>query len=135
MNKVVKIIGVIAIVIIVPKTIMKVMGPKQPTPNSEIAFFVKETNAQLPKSIGPGVILSKVESDGKVVRYFYVLSEASGFVPSQKDKYEANLLSIACGPAKVILKHGATIAYHTQYSGSSSGEGSFETLVKLSQCP
>ncbi|GAA0723792.1 hypothetical protein [Dokdonella soli] len=133
MGKVFKIIGVVLILILVPKIIMKVMGPKESGPNSQIDSMVKEINANLPKDLGSGATLTKADFDGRALRYFYTLDTRSGFTIDQKDKYEGNLRNIACGSMKPVLDQGFNVDFQTTYSESGTPK-SFDTSIQPSKC-
>jgi uncharacterized membrane protein len=136
MSKFLKIVGVVAILVIVPRIIMTLMAPEGSGSDSksQIVSMVKEMNSALPKDLGAGTTLSKVDFDGNTVKYFYVLDASSSFAISQKGNYESNLLNLACGTMKEILKQGVSITFNTTYVDSGASN-TFETVIAPGRCP
>jgi len=134
-NRVFKIIAALAIIIIVPKAITKLMLPKQKPASELIVTMVKDINAQLPRDLGSGTTLTKVDFDGSTVHYFYTLSGVSAqLAATQEDTVKRNMKTFACAdPAREILRQGFAMTFTTSYT-EGRVQQSFDTRVEPGQC-
>lgn len=134
MSKILKVIGVLAILFLMPKLIQKLVGPRSANASESIARSVSEMNAKLPQAVGAGTTLTRAEFDGAAVRYFYTLGPGSGFDAAKKDQYEGNMVSFVCGGyMKEVLNKGVAVVFHTTYTVSGV-EQSFDTEVRPGRC-
>jgi hypothetical protein len=136
MNRFLKIVAALAILYFVPKIIQHVMLPRPGTiGNDQVVTMVKEINSKLPKSLGSGTTLRKVEYQASSgLEFFYMLDESAHFDISQKDRVAGGFTTFVCqGPMKEFVKQGIAITFHTTYPDSGETK-SFDTPVHAGQC-
>ncbi len=124
MNKFLKIAGVVAIIILVPKLIMKVMGPKNgPMSNSEtmqvLAKQAAEMNSKGPQRIDPQTTLTRVEVDGAKYRVHYTMDASAGMSEDKREIYqEAAKRQVCAMPIKDLSKSGVIFEYVYTYGNA-----------------
>jgi hypothetical protein len=113
LNRLVKYLLAIVIVIAVPKLIQKLMfGSKTADPSAAITQLAKDVNATLPKKIDAVTTLTKVELDGSIYRIHYQLDPAQKLDVARKDTYTAAAVAQICGSnMKMMLDNQITIEY------------------------
>lgn len=135
MGKLLKIVGVIAVLLIVPKIVSNVMGMDEKSQTKkQMMKLVSDVSSNLPKEVGPGVTLTGVEFENNVFRNNYTLEEAAHFDLSQKAKYETNALELVClGAIKEFSKKGVIFEYRYKYTDT-GGVKTFDIAVPPSDC-
>ena len=113
MQKLLKIVAVIAILIVVPKIIQKVMFSESKSDVSkQMEKIVNEANKDLPKKIDAVTTLTKAEFDGGVYRVNYTMDPGINIDPSKKDLFKSVAVKQICaGDMKTMLEKNVTIEY------------------------
>jgi hypothetical protein len=135
MNRVVKIVLAIAILIIVPKVIQRVMiGSPKDKALAALRETIKEVSPTLPKKIDSVTTLTKVEASGDTYKVYYTMDPSVQFDASKKGSVEQNAKQQICGSSKRILAdNGITIEYVYTFSAPSRQEN-MSVVVPSGSC-
>jgi hypothetical protein len=135
MNRVVKIVLAIAILIIVPKFIQRVaFGTPKDKALAALRETVKEVSPTLPKKIDAVTTLTKVEASGDTYRVYYTMDPSVPYEPSKKGAVEQNAKHLICGSEKKVLAdNGINIEYLYTFSGP-SGDEKMSVVVPAGSC-
>ena len=136
MNRAVKIILAIVIVIAVPKVIRAIFfGSRASSPAEAVAQLAQEMNAGLPKKIDAVTTLTKVELDGSVYRIHYTMDPGVVVDPSQRDTYTAVAIKKICSSnMRMILDNQMSIEYLYTFSAAGGSEQELAIPVPLGSC-
>lgn len=124
MNKLVKIGLAVAIILVVPKLIAKVMLPsKAGMTNTEIMAVLEkqaaEINSKTPQRIDPVTTMTKVEVDGAKYRVHYTMDAAAGVSEDKRSVYqEAAKRQVCSMPVKGLASSGVTFEYVYTYGNA-----------------
>lgn len=135
MASVIKIIGVLVILAVSSKIVMKVLESQQAArEKQEIADLVRATNTGLPKEVAPGLSMTKLEIGAGVFRAYYKILPDANFDPDRIGKYDENAIAQACsGPLRELSKRGFTIDFRFNYQIDGSDKN-FSLAVPPSKC-
>jgi hypothetical protein len=135
MNRVVKIVLAIAILIIVPKFIQKVaFGSPHDKALAVLRDTVKEVSPTLPKKIDSVTTLTKVEASGNTYRIYYTMDPSVQLEASKKSSVEQSAKQQLCGSSKrVLIDNGITVEYVYTFSAP-SGEEKMSVVVPSGSC-
>ncbi|MFZ6871424.1 hypothetical protein ACO0LF_05070 [Undibacterium sp. Di27W] len=135
MSKVVKVIGVIAILIFVPKIVQKVMF-RENVDQLMIAATAK-ANQELPKKIDNVTTATKVEYDpgSKTYRINYTMDQGFNIDPGKHDFFKSTAISQICGgPMKIMLDKKVTVEYLYTYSPDGRADQTMRIAVPPNSC-
>lgn len=134
MNRTVKIIAAIVIVLAIPAVIQKVMFGSKSDPGKVLTKLADETNAGLPRKIDAVTTLTRVEYDQKVWRIHYAMDRGAAIDPGQIDKYRSFAAKQICaGEMKTMLENKITIEYLYTYTDS-GGEQKLKVSIPPGSC-
>lgn len=137
MNKGLKILGVIAILILGPKLVTKIMAPDQPplerVSDATLQGVVASMNAELPKDLGGGTTIEKVSFADKAFRFHYTHAPSSPFRIEDKAAYESRMVTTACTSMKIYFQQGLNVEYETTYTDQGVVK-QFVTTIQRAQC-
>ena len=135
MNRVVKIVLAIAILVIVPKLIQRVMfGSPKDKALAALHESIKEVSPTLPKKIDSVTTLMKVEASGDTYRVYYTMDPTVQLDTSKKGSVEQNAKQQICGSSKrVLTDNGITVEYVYTFSAL-SGEEKMSVVVPSGSC-
>ena len=135
MNRVVKIVLAIAILIIVPKVIQKVMiGSPKDKALAALRETIKEVSPTLPKKIDSVTTLTKAEVSGSTYRIYYTMDPSVQLDASRKGTVEQNAKQQICGSSKRALPdNGITVEYVYTFSAP-SGPENMSVVVPSGSC-
>lgn len=113
MNRAIKIVAAVAIVLAVPKIVQKIMLPD---PKAAVAAqmnsVVAEANRGLPRKIDSVTTLTKAEFDNNVYRIHYTMDRGANVDPSRQQTYQSLAVKQICGSnMKLILDNRITIEF------------------------
>lgn len=135
MNRVVKIVLAIAILITVPKIIQRVMfGSSKDKAIAALRSTIQELSPTLPKKIDSVTTLTRAEVSGDTYRIYYTMDPSVQVDPSRKGIVEQTAKQQICGTAKKILTdNGITVEYVYRFSGQ-SGDEQMSVVVPSGSC-
>ncbi|MFZ6741641.1 hypothetical protein ACO0LC_00265 [Undibacterium sp. JH2W] len=135
MSKVVKVIGVIAILIFVPKVVQKVMFRENV--DQLMAAATAKANQDLPKKIDNVTTATKVEYDAgsKIYRINYTMDRGFSIDPGKVDFFKSTAISQICGGSmKIILEKKVTIEYLYTYNPDGGADQTMRIAVPPNSC-
>jgi hypothetical protein len=135
-NRPVKIILAIVIIIAVPKVIQSIfLGNRSSSPAKVITQLANEMSAGLPKKIDAVTTLTKVELDGNTYRIYYTMDSGVTIDPAQRDAYLAMAKKQICGSGmRAILDNRITIEYLYTYVRPGAGEQKLAITIPPGSC-
>ena len=135
MNRVVKVVLAIAILIIVPKVIQRVaFGSPKDKALAVLRQTVKEVSPTLPKKIDSVTTLTKVEASGDTYRVYYTMDPSVQLDASKKGTVEQNAKQLICGSSKrALTDNGITVEYVYTFSAP-SGQEEMRVVVPSGSC-
>lgn len=118
MNRAIKIVAAVAIVIAVPKVVQKIMLPDQKSAlAAQMKSVVAEANRGLPRKIDSVTTLTKAEFDDNVYRIHYAMDRGANVDPAQQQTYQSLAVRQICGSnMKMILDNRITIEFLYTYN-------------------
>ncbi|MDR3385636.1 MAG: hypothetical protein P4L92_01180 [Rudaea sp.] len=136
MNRLIKIIAGIAIIIVVPKIVQHIMLPdNKAIASKQITDVVNETNKSLPKKIDAITTLTKAEFDGSIYRINYTMDRGVKIDPAQEQTYRAVAVKKICGSGmKMILDNQVTIEYLYTFNPDGRGDQKMAISVPPDSC-
>ena len=135
MNRVVKIVLAIAILVIVPKLIQRVaFGTPHDKALAALRETVKEVSSTLPRKIDAVTTLTKAEVSGDTYRIYYTMDPSVPLDASRRGSVEQNAKQLICGSSKrVLADNGINVEYVYTFSGP-SGEEKMSVVVPSGSC-
>lgn len=124
MNRLLKIVIAVAIVIAVPKIVQKVMLPGRGGDlSTQMASVVAEANKGLPRKIDASTTLTKAEFDNNVYRVHYTMGPGVKIDTSQRQTYKNFAVKQICGSnMQMMLDNKITIEYLYTYNPDGQGD-------------
>ncbi|WP_137939643.1 hypothetical protein [Chitinivorax sp. B] len=134
-NKFVKIVVTIIVIIGVSKLVQKVMLNKY-DPKVVMTQLATEINATLPRQVDPVVTLTKVEFNGKLWQANYTVAKGNVIDLLKKDEIEAQAIQQICaGEMKRVLKENITIEYVIHYTDLQDTAQKQYITIPPNSCP
>jgi hypothetical protein len=135
MNRVIKIVLAVAILITVPKIIQRVMfGSPKDKAIAALRSTIQELSPTLPKKIDSVTTLTKAEVSGDTYRIYYTMDPSVQVDASRKGIVEQTAKQQICGTSKKILTdNGITVEYVYTFSGQ-SGDEQMSVVVPSGSC-
>lgn len=134
MGKLLKIVGVVAVLLVGWKITQKVASNQlDSSADAQVKEAVAAVNAQLPKDLGSGVTLTRAEVVGKTIRNTYTIAPGAPFDPNNLAALEATAVEQVCSAMAPMGKQGYTVDYRYEYTDAGSAK-SLDISVPPSKC-
>ncbi|MDQ3287277.1 MAG: hypothetical protein M3Q42_03265 [Pseudomonadota bacterium] len=120
MGTIPKVIAVLAILFVGGKIGQKMMSNYDV--NEQVQQMVTDMDAQLPKEVSPGMMLTRIELDGDVLRNHYTIDKSVPFDSARRSQYETNARTQVCEGMKAFPDNGITVDFRYNYQASGVDE-------------
>jgi len=136
LSRLLKIACAIAIIIFIPKIVMKVAfgGDKKAQTLSAVKTIAEEVSRTLPKKVDNTTTLTKVEVEGTTYRIHYTVDPSVRIDPANRPVYEKAARQQICGTdMRKLIDGGVTIEYFYTFT-SDNGTGHMPVAVAPGDC-
>ena len=136
LNRLLKIIIAVAIVIAIPKVVTKVMLPDRKAGlSTQMAGVVAEANKGLPRKIDASTTLTKAEFDDNVYRIHYTMDPGATIDTSQQQTYKNFAVKQICGSnMQMMLDNKITIEYLYTFNPDGRGDQTMAISIPPGSC-